>query len=71
MEPVTTILGGIVIATISGVVGKSIGDNNNIKNKHCNEKQISCQKLLIEKIENLSEKVDNIHKIVNSKLFSV
>lgn len=71
MEPATTILGGIVIAVVSGIVGKSIGTNNNIKLNTCNDRQKSCQALLLEKIEHLSDKVDTLTKAVNEKVFGV
>jgi len=71
VEPATSILGGIVIAVVSGIVGKSIGSNNNIKQTTCNDRQKSCQALLLEKIEHLSDKVDTLTKAVNEKVFGV
>ena len=65
---VETILGGVVIAVISGVIGKSIGANNSVKNPTCTERQRSCQSLITEKIDNLGEKVDSLTKAVNHKL---
>lgn len=68
---VDTILGGVVIAVISGVLGKSLGANNSVKNSICTERQISCQKLITEKIDNLGEKVDSLTKAVNHKLLGI
>ena len=71
MEPVTSVLGGLVIALVAGVAGNTIGSNNSVKQSTCSERQHSCQSLLIEKIGNVEEKVDALTKAVNSKLFSL
>ena len=71
MEPATTVLGGIVIAVISGVVGKSIGSNGVVKTPTCGERQIACQKLIMEKIDNISDRLDALTKAVNSKLLGL
>jgi len=66
-----TILGGILIAVVSGVIGKSLGDNDSIKQPVCTERQHACQSLLIEKIDNVTHKVDILTKIVNNKLLGI
>jgi len=71
MEPVTSVLGGLVIALVAGVAGKAIGSNDNIKQSTCSERQHACQSLLIEKIDNVEEKLDNLTKAVNTKLYSI
>ena len=71
MESVSTVLGGIVIAVISGVAGKAIGTNNNIKSPLCSERQLACQMLITEKIDNIVEKVEALTKAVNSKLLGI
>lgn len=71
MEPATTVLGGMVIAIISGVIGKSIGTNDNVKNKFCNERQRACQNLLVEKIESLHRDIKSLTDIVNGKLLGL
>ena len=68
MDPVTTILGGVLIAVTSGTIGKYIGGNNKISESHCDEKRRSCQDLLISKIDNIGKKVDELTKVVNNKL---
>ena len=70
-EPSIIVLGGICVAVISGAVGKVIGGNKKISNEHCEEKQKSCQRLMIEKIENLGEKVDSLTRAVNNKLLGL
>jgi hypothetical protein len=71
IDPITSILSGLLIAVISGVIGKSIGSNRKVNEGICIERQKACQSLLIEKIDNLDEKVDNFIKIVNTKLLGL
>ena len=71
MEPTTTILGGIVIAVVSGAVGKACGTNNNVKAPTCTERQHACQELINEKIDNLGDKIDVLTRAVNSKLLGI
>ena len=71
MEPLTTIFGGVIVAITSGVLGKHIGGNGKVGEDHCDEKRSSCQTLLIEKIENVGEKVDKLAKIVNNKILGI
>jgi len=71
MEPVATCLGGIVIAIVSGVIGKSIGTNDNVKAPTCTERQHSCQTLITNKIDNLAKNVDELTKAVNKKLLGI
>lgn len=63
-----TILGGIIIALVSGIAGKAIGDKEAIKEPQCNQFRSSCQALLIEKIDNIADKVEALTMVVNSKL---
>ena len=65
---IDTILGGVVIAVISGVVGKTIGEKHTIKESVCSQFRDSCQKLLVEKIDNVGEKIDALTSVVNNKL---
>ncbi len=71
MDPVNTILGGIIVALVYGAVGKSLGANGNVKAQTCNERQQACQKLLIEKIDNLKKELEDLTKAVNNKLFGI
>ena len=68
---VETVLGGVVIAVISGVVGKTIGESHTVKDYTCLQYRESCQKLLIERIENVGEKVENLTNIVNNKILGL
>jgi hypothetical protein len=71
MTPTEITLGGIVTAVISGTIVKLFSNKSKMSENHCIEKQISCQKLLIEKIDNLGKKVDDLSKVVNNKLLGV
>ena len=71
MDYTTVILGGLVISVTSGTIGKYLGNNNKVTESHCSEKRNSCQKLIIEKIDNLSKKVDDLASLVNSKLLGM
>ncbi|MBU2249296.1 MAG: hypothetical protein KKD77_21290 [Gammaproteobacteria bacterium] len=71
MDPVTVVLGGVVIAVASGTIGKYIGGNGKISEKHCDEKRASCQGLIVTKIDNLTKVVDELKKAVNNKLLGI
>lgn len=71
IDPVTSVLSGLLIAVVSGSIGRAIGSNGRVRDCVCTERQKSCQCLLIEKIDNLDKKVDNFVKIVNSKLLGL
>lgn len=70
MDVATTILGGFMIAILSGIVGKAIGSSNNVKVLTCSERQLSCQKLVTEKIDHLTEKIDDLAKAINSRIMN-
>lgn len=61
------ILGALVIALISGIIGNVIGSKDSVKKTVCDERRSYCNKLLVEKIDNLAGKVEALTKIVNDK----
>ena len=65
------ILSAIVIALVSGIIGNFIGSKESIKKGICDERRATCNRLLVEKIENLSEKVDSLAKIINDNHFGI
>ena len=69
MEPVTTVLGGALVAIVSGAVGKAIGSNGKVDEEHCGERRGACSEKLAIKIDNLSKKLDELTDIINSKTF--
>jgi len=64
----TTILAGVVIALLSGIVGRSIGERDTIKQSTCNERREACQQLIFEKIDNLSKEIRALTELVRTKL---
>ena len=71
MDYTTQIIGGLLIAVVSGIIGKLLGSSGKVAEKHCDERQASCQRLLIEKIDNVGKKVDSLAKIVNEKILNL
>ena len=63
-DPVTIILGGIVIAVVSGGVGKFLGSNNRVKDVQCGERREACSSLILEKIDHLVTSVDDIKRYI-------
>ena len=64
MEPITAITGGVLVAVVSGVVGKALGNRNGVKNSLCDERRHACSTLIIEKIDNLTHMVTDLRKVV-------
>ena len=71
MTPLETVLGGVVIALLSSLIGGRIGANGKMTSKHCEEKQTACSKLILEKIKNIEQKLDNLTKLINNKIFGI
>lgn len=63
-DPVTIILGGMVVAVVSGTVGRYLGSNGRIKDAQCGERREACSSLIIEKIDHLVTSVDDIKKYI-------
>ena len=68
IDPITTVLGGICVAVVSGAAGKYIGSNGKVSDDHCKEKQEACQNLVIVKMKNIEDKVDNLTNLINSRI---
>ena len=64
MDPTTAILGGVLVAFVSGAAGKLWGNNNKVKDKLCDERRHACSSLVIEKIDNLTVVVGDLKKEV-------
>ncbi|GAF73745.1 unnamed protein product [marine sediment metagenome] len=65
MEPVTAVMGGVVVAVVSGVIGKGLNNKNNVKETSCVERRDSCILLVSEKIDNLAKAVTDLRDAVN------
>lgn len=68
---VITILSGIILSLVSGIVGGIIGNRETVKKPICEQLRGSCQALLIEKIDNLTGKVEALTKVINDKHFGI
>lgn len=71
METALIVLGGIVVSVVSGTIGNRLGSNGKVSDDHCDERQRSCQALIVEKIDNVGKKVDDLVKVVNAKLLGL
>ena len=65
------ILGGLLIAVVSAVIGKEIGSKEKVKDVVCKERQTSCSTLIAEKIDNLADIVYKLEKSVSNKLLGL
>jgi len=68
---VETILGGLLISLVSGLIGKAIGGYKKVKECDCDRRQKDCQRLLIEKIDHLKEKIEELTVVVNGKVLGL
>ena len=68
---VETVLGGVVIALVSGIVGKAIGEKGKVSMLHCSSSQKSCQLLILEKLNNLDRNLKSLTDIVNDKVLGL
>jgi hypothetical protein len=71
LTPVEVILGGIIVAVVSGAVVKIICARDKMSEDHCNEKRVSCQSLILAKVDNVEKKVDSLISIVNGKILGL
>lgn len=65
-----TVLGGILIAVVSGAVGKVLGARGSVKQPICDKMRDACQELIIEKLDNLNNstclKVDGLSRQIGT-----
>jgi len=66
-----TILGGIVIALVSGIFGKYLGERGKVTNDCCSINRAACQRLILEKLDNLDEKLESLTRVVNNKVLGL
>jgi len=71
METTIVILCGIIVAIFSAIIGKQIGSTNRVKEEICVERRNSCTTLVHEKLDNIINSVDEIKKVVDSKLLGI
>lgn len=65
MSVLEILLSGLAISIVSGVIGSVLTSKGRVEESHCIERRNSCQRLLLEKIDNLSEKFDSFTKAFN------
>jgi len=68
IDPLTGILGGIIIAGISVAGGKYMGANGKVTDEHCTERQKACSALVLSKLDNLE---NLINKAIANKTISL
>ena len=68
MESIAYITSGLVVILVAGGFGKYIGESSKVSDTHCNEKRVSCQELLTEKIDNLADRIESLTKAINGKM---
>lgn len=66
-----TILGGILIAVVSGAIGKSLSERKMVNRDTCNQIRGDCRDLLCTKIDNVAGKLDALTEAVNHKLYGL
>ena len=71
MNLIESILAGLLIAIISGLIGNYISHRSNVSHFNCTLNRSACQNLLNEKLDNITEKVDSLTKMVNNKLLGL
>jgi|GEM_PF-3581864 hypothetical protein len=71
MSSLETILSAIIISLVSGLIGNLISSHKSVKKEICDECRESCQALLLEKISNLTERVEALTKAVDSRLLGI
>jgi hypothetical protein len=71
VENTVCILGGIVIAGVSGAVGKVLGSNGKVHEETCEERRLSCTQIIGTKIDNLTSTVSKLERAVNNKLLGL
>jgi len=65
---ITEILGAMVIALVSGIIGNVIGTRNIVGRTLCDERRATCNRLLSEQLDNICDKIEALTKVVNDKI---
>jgi hypothetical protein len=65
------ILVGIIIALVSGIVGRYIGATGKVSESACSQIRGACQNLLVEKMDNMSDRLDALTKIIDTKVLGI
>lgn len=71
MTGLESVLGGVVIAVLSGIAGKITGEHGKVSDISCTDHRSACNSLINNKLVNIEKKVDELTKAVNNKLFGL
>jgi predicted nucleic acid-binding Zn finger protein len=66
-----TVLGGIVIALVSAILGNTVGKLHKVEKEDCDHIRAACRELICTKIDNLGTKIEELKEVVNNKLFGL
>jgi len=76
--PTEIILGGVIVATFTGLLGYVVGGKKKITDTACKERQQSCSSLVHVELTHIKDnqkktegKVDEILRIISNKLLSI
>ena len=64
-DPVTYVLGGIALTAVSVSAGKIWGGKNKVSDPHCEERRKACSSLIVQKIDSLSDKIEDMGKKID------
>ena len=64
LDTITWIFGGITLSVVTGTIARVMSIKNNIKEETCKERRESCNKLMYEKLDHHTEKLDNQLKLI-------
>ena len=68
---VDNVLIGVIIALVSGIIGKYLGEKGKVSTPYCTEHQKACQQLILEKLTNLDNNLKALTNIVNDKVLGI
>lgn len=60
-------LSGLLIAILCLVVGKIMAEKNKVTEKSCSERRKADNDLLVQKIEALSQKIDQLYDMITKR----
>jgi hypothetical protein len=66
-----TILGSLVVAGVSALIGVFVGKHNKVSSNTCDERREACRCFIAEKISSIEHKLDALVKLVHEKLLGL
>lgn len=71
MSNTEAILSAIVVALLSGIFGKYLGEKSKVSSIHCSERQMACRQLILEKLNNMEKSLKALTEVVNDKVLGI